>query len=82
MKTRSFILGAALALSCIGTWAQSGGGGVASQTKGIDPALLEKAKAGDSDAEHRVAIDYANLGDLHESHRWHVIAAQEATSVP
>jgi TPR repeat protein len=55
-------------LACLaGAWAQS---------NGIDPALLAKAKAGDADAEFRVAVSYANLGNPKESHRWHLLAAQ------
>ena len=70
MKRARFIhLWVALAiLVCIATgWAQS---------KGIDPALLAKAKAGDADAEQRIAISYSHLGNQKESCRWGLIAAQ------
>src|ERR1700680_2881821 len=46
------------------------------RSNGIDPTLLAKAKAGDADAEYRIAISYANHGNLKESHRWHLMAAQ------
>jgi len=73
-KMRIFHLWVGLAmLVCIATvWAQS---------KGIDPALLAKAKAGDADAEFRISISYANLGNLRESHRWNLLAAQNGNVV-
>ena len=68
-RVRFFHVWVALAmLVCIATgWAQS---------KGIDPALLAKAKAGDADAEQRIAISYSHLGNQKESCRWGLIAAQ------
>jgi hypothetical protein len=73
MKSRFLDLCVALALlvSLPGAWPQS---------NGIDPALLAKAKAGDADAEFRVAVSYANLGNLKESHRWHLMAAQNGNA--
>jgi hypothetical protein len=47
-----------------------------SQSKGIDPALLAKAKAGDADAEQRVSLIYSRLGNQKESCRWGLMAAQ------
>jgi TPR repeat protein len=46
------------------------------QTKGIDPALLAKAKAGEASAEYRVAVAYEKLGNPKESHRWLLTAAK------
>jgi hypothetical protein len=60
MRTRFLILGVALVLlvSVSGARAQSGDA-APTQTKGIDPALLAKAQAGNPDAEFDVAYDYA-----------------------
>jgi TPR repeat protein len=71
----SFCQGAALVLLLCVTvvWAQPG---APPQSKSIDPSLLAKAKSGDADAEFRIAISYAKLGNLKESHRWHLMAAQ------
>lgn len=42
----------------------------------IDPDLLEKAKAGDPDAEFRVASTFAHRRRLVEAHAWYLKAAQ------
>jgi len=69
IRVRFFQLWVALAmLECVATaWAQS---------KGIDPALLAKAKAGDANAEQSISISYSHLGNQKESCRWGLIAAQ------
>ena len=50
------------------------------QPNGIDPALLAKAKAGDADAESSIAMSYAKQGNQKESHRWHLMAAQNGNT--
>lgn len=59
MKVRSLSLWAVLVLlvSVVGAWAQSGDAPPA-QTKGIDPALLARAQAGDANAEVQIGWDY------------------------
>ena len=49
---------------------------VCAQSKGIDPALLAKAKAGDADAENQIALKYSRLGNEKESCRWMLMAGQ------
>lgn len=67
MKTvRFFHLWVALAmLVCIAT--------VCAQSKGIDPALLAKAKAGDADAEFWIGL---SLGNEKEASHWIVMSAK------
>lgn len=57
MRARSLVLGVALALLApvSGAWAQSGDAPPA-QTKGIAPALLAKAQAGDPHAEFQLGL--------------------------
>jgi Sel1 repeat len=59
MRARFFIFKAALVLlvSVSGAWPQSYDA-APTQNKGIDPALLSKAQAGDPNAEFDVAYDY------------------------
>jgi TPR repeat protein len=82
MTARSLSLWAALLLPVLasGAWAQTSDAAEA-QSKGIDPALLAKAKAGNADAEFSLAKSYANLGNLKESHRWHLMAAQNGNVI-
>ena len=54
---------------------------VFAQSKGINAALLAKAKAGDADAELRVADSYSQLGNEKESCRWEQMAAQNGNAV-
>lgn len=51
------------------------------QRKGIDAALLAKAKAGDADAEQRIADIYAQSGNDKESCRWERMAAQNGNAM-
>jgi TPR repeat protein len=53
---------------------------VSAQSKGLDPVLLAKAKAGDADAEERVSLSYSRLGNQKESCRWGFIAAQNGNA--
>ena len=82
MRTRSLSLWAALVLlvSLSGAWAQSGDAAPA-LPKGIDPALLAKAKAGDADAAFRLSLRYSDLGNQKESCRWARIAAEDGNAV-
>ncbi len=82
MRIQFFRLWAVLALlSCLsGAWGQS----IKSQpvkTKGIDPALLANAKAGDAEAEFYLSLRYFDLGNQKESCRWVRAAAENGDAV-
>lgn len=82
MRIQFFRLWAVLALlSCLsGAWGQS----IKSQpvkTKGIDPALLANAKAGDAEAEFYLSLRYFDLGNRKESCRWVRAAAENGDAV-
>jgi hypothetical protein len=51
------------------------------QSNGIDPALMAKAKAGDANAEYRVAVAYDKLRNPKESHRWFLTAAKNGNTL-
>jgi TPR repeat protein len=70
-----FCMALGLPLWISGVWAQPTNA-ASPQSNGIDPIELAKAKAGNADAEYRIAVSYAKLGNLKESHRWHLMAAQ------
>jgi uncharacterized protein len=75
MRTRFFRLWAALALVlCFSVaWAQPTSVATA-QNKGIDPALLAKANAGDADAQYQVGRNYSSgdgvLRDYSQAEFW------------
>jgi len=72
---RARFLGLCMALMLLvclaGVWAQS---------KGMDPALLSKAKAGDADAEKQIALKYSQLGNWKEACRWMLMAGQNGNA--
>ena len=51
------------------------------KTRGIDPALLTRAKAGDAEAELSLALSYCHLGDRKESCRWLRAAAENGDAM-
>ena len=68
-RTRFFHPRVALAiLACVAE--------ASAQSKGIDPALLAKAKAGNADAEYRIGLSYSGLRNEKEANRWILMAAQ------
>ena len=85
MRARFLILGAALVLfvSVSGARAQSGDA-APTQTKGIDPALLEKANEGDAAAEFHVGSDFDDgIGvkqDQTEAAVWYRKAAAQGSA--
>ncbi len=82
MKTRNFRPWLALALLvCVSaTWVQSGYAATV-QNKGIDPAVLAKANAGDAEAQHELGdIYYFGQGvrrDYAQAAIWYRMAAEQ-----
>ena len=60
-------------------WAQAGSKNPSAQTKGIDPALLAKAKAGDAAAQNNLGLLYSHgqgvPQDYAEAYFWFDLAA-------
>jgi len=84
MRARSASLWAAVVLLCCvtGAWAQSSNA-VPAKTKGIDPALLARAQAGDASAEYQVGWAYeigdGVLKDFTQSSIWFRKAAEQGS---
>ena len=81
MRSVRLLAASGLLLCVAGAWAQSRDAAPPAQSKGIDSALLAKAKAGDADAEFRIAVSYSDLGNQKESCRWFRMAAENGNGV-